>query len=479
MYPMLQTQASVNPVITPVMSGVLQRACACGQHTSGSDECKECKQKRQDMLQRSATNAAPVSEVPPIVHKVLRSPGQPLDAQTLAFMEPRFGHDFSGVRVHTDAKAAESARDVNALAYTVGRDVVFGAGQHSPRTSAGRRLMAHELTHVVQQTNANAALQGKLTVGATDDSYEREANNIAETVNSGDGHASSASPTLQSKASLQRACGPAALGAPAGCTPVSGDIVGERFLFAVNCDDFLQPTEQARLEMFADTIANGESVEIHGYASTDGDPTFNENLSCARALKAQTVIQSILTGKGVAAAISVFMHGANPGLSAAEQRSVVISRSGVVPPLPAGSCKIDVRATHIGGILSGAPIWHLFIVYTDDTGTEHFFRGGPGGRCSGVAAGSHGTIISTSGRYVAGTIDWDPGAPSVTVLSGAGACGKDVCFASELSRIDGRCVPYQPTGPNSNTVAKTLLSKCNVPRVKPVSIAPGWGDPDL
>jgi hypothetical protein len=66
-------------------------------------------------------------------------------------MEPRFGHDFSGVRVHTDAQAAESARAVNALAYTVGRDVVFGAGQFAPQSPAGRRLMAHELTHVVQQ----------------------------------------------------------------------------------------------------------------------------------------------------------------------------------------------------------------------------------------------------------------------------------------------------------------------------------------
>ena len=63
--------------------------------------------------------------MPPIVHEVLHSPGQPLDPATRAFMEPRFGHDFSTVRVHTDARAAASARTVNALAYTVGRDVVF------------------------------------------------------------------------------------------------------------------------------------------------------------------------------------------------------------------------------------------------------------------------------------------------------------------------------------------------------------------
>src|SRR5688572_11541831 len=82
---------------------------------------------RTGVLQRAAINSPPLSSVPPIVHDVLRSSGQSLDANTRAFMEPRFGHDFSGVRVHADAQAAESARAVSALAYTVGRDVVFGA----------------------------------------------------------------------------------------------------------------------------------------------------------------------------------------------------------------------------------------------------------------------------------------------------------------------------------------------------------------
>jgi hypothetical protein len=84
---------------------------------------------------------------------VLRSPGAPLDAGTRAFIEPRFSHDFSKVRVHTDEKAAESVREVNALAYTVGMNIVFGAGQHIPRSSTGLQLMAHELMHVVQQSD--------------------------------------------------------------------------------------------------------------------------------------------------------------------------------------------------------------------------------------------------------------------------------------------------------------------------------------
>jgi hypothetical protein len=75
-----------------------------------------------------------------------------------AYFEPRFGYDFSRVLIHTDAKADDSARAVNARAFTVGRDVVFGAGQYAPGTSEGRRLLAHELTHVVQQKTSRYTL---------------------------------------------------------------------------------------------------------------------------------------------------------------------------------------------------------------------------------------------------------------------------------------------------------------------------------
>src|SRR2546428_641974 len=139
-----QTKAVPQPSFTPVQTGLLQRKCACGQHTVAGGECKECHQKSEGMLQRAAVSAGPANGVPPIVHDVLSSPGKPLDAATRAFMEPRFGHDFSQVRVYTGDRAAESARAVNALAYTVGRDVVFGTGQYEPGTSEGRRLLAHE-----------------------------------------------------------------------------------------------------------------------------------------------------------------------------------------------------------------------------------------------------------------------------------------------------------------------------------------------
>jgi hypothetical protein len=89
---------------------------------------------------------------PSIVHEGLHSSGQPLDPSTRAFMEPRFGHDFSWVRVHTGTQAAESAQALQAQAYTIGHNVVFAYGQYSPHDSAGKRLLAHELAHVVQQS---------------------------------------------------------------------------------------------------------------------------------------------------------------------------------------------------------------------------------------------------------------------------------------------------------------------------------------
>jgi len=97
---------------------------------------------------------------PPSVDEVLASPGRPLDSATRAAMESRFGVDLSHARIHTDARAGVSARDVDALAYTVGRDIVFASGAYSPSTLSGRRLLAHELAHVLQQCGVGGAAAG-------------------------------------------------------------------------------------------------------------------------------------------------------------------------------------------------------------------------------------------------------------------------------------------------------------------------------
>jgi len=203
----------------PANRAILQRKCACGQHTIAGGACEECGKTR---LQRSAASqfdhtaglpqfrisapgdhqeqeadrmaervmsnaaakapgdasnagryndsAAPEKSAQTVQRRETASTGGnrvsgdvsayisslagvgvPLDGRTRDFMEPRFGQDFSQVRIHTDARAADSARAINALAYTVGNDVVFGAGQYSPHASQSRKLLAHELAHVVQQ----------------------------------------------------------------------------------------------------------------------------------------------------------------------------------------------------------------------------------------------------------------------------------------------------------------------------------------
>ena len=125
------------------------RACPRG------GEFPQCpdKQGHHETIQTKATHAsgARISSVPSGVHNILRTPGQPMDAATRSFFEPRFGHDFSQVRIHTDASADASARALSARAYTAGSHIVFGSGQFSPTTLAGKRLLAHELTHVIQQ----------------------------------------------------------------------------------------------------------------------------------------------------------------------------------------------------------------------------------------------------------------------------------------------------------------------------------------
>jgi hypothetical protein len=119
--------------------------------------------EEEKLVQHETTGEAEIQTVPPIVDEVLRSPGHPLDADTRAFMEPRFGQDFSRVRVHSGAAAEQSARDVSANAYTVGHHIVFDSARFVPATHEGRRLIAHELTHVVQQAGSNGIRAGQST----------------------------------------------------------------------------------------------------------------------------------------------------------------------------------------------------------------------------------------------------------------------------------------------------------------------------
>lgn len=141
----------------------------CNDCSSGGEACSTCAE--EENLQRAIASGpvAPIvqakhdssqSEIArtvPVNFSAALGGGRPLPAVTRSFFEPRFGADFSGVRIHTDGEAAQAARSVSARAFTLGRDLVFGTGQYSPETTSGKQLLAHELTHVLQQGGGTRA----------------------------------------------------------------------------------------------------------------------------------------------------------------------------------------------------------------------------------------------------------------------------------------------------------------------------------
>lgn len=177
----------------PLSAQLLQRSCACGGPAGISGECPSCHAAK--LMPARLPGAASPAVAPPIVHDVLRSSGRPLDAATRGVMEPRFGRDFGQVRIHTGPVAAESARSVHALAYTVGNQIVFGGGNYAPGTARGDSLLAHELTHVVQQ--AGARPEYPLRIGPADDHHERAASAAANSL-------ASVGPTSAAPAGVQR-----------------------------------------------------------------------------------------------------------------------------------------------------------------------------------------------------------------------------------------------------------------------------------
>jgi hypothetical protein len=194
-----QRHTTSEPGFTPAPIGLLQRRCSCSNHTVAGGGCTGCAKQKggfqrtlaigatHDPLEReadqfadrvmvasasAAVHGAPLriqrysgqakgqmDAAPASVERTLAGSGRPLDPVLQQDMGQRFGYDFSQVRVHTGMEAERSAREVNAHAYTVGRNIVFGAGQFAPRTNVGRRLIAHELTHVAQQSEIGASLQ--------------------------------------------------------------------------------------------------------------------------------------------------------------------------------------------------------------------------------------------------------------------------------------------------------------------------------
>ena len=165
--------------------GLMERKCACGGKSGPCGECKECREKH---LRRKGSQFSSFgsegSKVSPVPDELSRSSGRPLEPKTRAFVESRFRHDFGNVRVHTNSRAAASARSLNAQAYTVGRDIIFGAGQFVPGRRQSDELLAHELTHVVQQSQATGR-NSWLAVASQDGLLEQEARETSKHVLNG------------------------------------------------------------------------------------------------------------------------------------------------------------------------------------------------------------------------------------------------------------------------------------------------------
>jgi hypothetical protein len=154
---------------------VVQRKCACDNRPGVS--CEHCASAKEPLVQRKSVIPAPAggggppipapAAAPPSVERALTSPGHPLPDAVRRDMEARLGHDFRATRVHDDDQAQESAREISARAYTVGRHIVFGPGQYQIGTTEGRQLLAHELVHVIQQTGSQTANLGAGLSGIT------------------------------------------------------------------------------------------------------------------------------------------------------------------------------------------------------------------------------------------------------------------------------------------------------------------------
>jgi len=124
-------------------------------------KCAACEEEEKLQMKENSTDAGRIT-APVTVNDAVNSNGQSLDADTRNFMESRFGEDFGGVQIHNDSLASQSSEDINALAYTHGNHIVFGSGQYQPGTDAGKKLLAHELTHVVQQRSTEGRVSPKI-----------------------------------------------------------------------------------------------------------------------------------------------------------------------------------------------------------------------------------------------------------------------------------------------------------------------------
>ena len=291
------------------------RRCACG---GSCPSCRKKKEEGEDLRRDEAGAGGAPGFAPPIVHDVLASPGRPLEARTRGWMEERFGADFGGVRVHDGGRAAESARAVDAHAYAVGSHLVFGAGRYAPGTAAGDRLLAHELTHVLQQRRAHPAAAVPM--------LQRQQAPAEEEPSCKD------APRRLGDITPEMPCDRPTI----DLTGMSGSPQLHHFHFCLDSDVLLGTSANA-IRAFVLGQAATTTFVVHGFASTDGAEDYNQRLSCHRAQRVFRELRNAgvraeqvreVSGVGETTAFSF----GDPTLSDANRVVVVFAETGRIEP---------------------------------------------------------------------------------------------------------------------------------------------------
>ncbi|MGI8806763.1 MAG: eCIS core domain-containing protein [Acidimicrobiales bacterium] len=316
-----------------VADQVLQRACDC-QGTCGG--CGDEEQSPAVVRRAPVADSAAPAVAPPDVADVLASPGHGIPAGDRAFFEARLGRDFGSVRLHADDAAAISARAVAARAYTVGEHVVFGSGQYQAGSDSGRRLLAHELTHVLQQRTGltgGGALRRSVVERAEPGGGEGPA-----VRGEAPGAAAPASPDVLSP---QECPPPEDMPCPPATTSPSG--VVNSFLFPHNSAT-LNQTQRDEIDATAAAwhyAFSSQTARVDGYASVEGPCDYNWNLSCRRAgaIRAELETPSDGTAGVPSGFVEMFAHGesmqAGPALAPNRNGTISLPVAPPVTPSPA------------------------------------------------------------------------------------------------------------------------------------------------
>lgn len=348
--------------------------------------------EEQETLRTKGVSGDVPSATPDLESSIiaLKGGGQPFTASVSAFFEPRLGYDFSQVRIHTSGRAAEAAQMINARAFTISRDIFFGQGEYQPDSNQGRRLIAHELTHVMQQGAARPLVPQSMRSTSTTPILSRLAPQTARL------QRTTADP---SKAPTMSCAVDASPGHTAGTDIMFGQ--GDRALDA---------TDIAAITAFHTTwLAGGgiDSIIIDGFASTEGRQRGNWQLSCDRT----EAVKTALIGLGVPAGmITTIAHGESVEFSTSSRppnrRAIIHTRPGTVPtvvilPVTFGSTINRVPpgvGTSVIVLVAGVPAGRTIAL--DIQGL---------GGANGTATVAPTSIASTSAVTVTGGTQTTPG----------------------------------------------------------------------